>query len=458
VQNYKEAGFLTFEIMLTLAVASVLFLGTVALVFGNQSMQTDAQNDAQGILVAQSGMENALAGGFAFTAPADVMSEGFTEHLQMDWLADYAKKITSTASFVSSNKARKTEFNSLVLDSSENLGKDTCALGFTGDWKNPVLRGKIAIGQNNPATGVDANNGKVYVATNGSVAAEPDFYSIDASNLDNPTILKAIDTGPGLNALQVAGDYAFVANSSINGQLEIIKISDPANPVFVQHTKFADAQSGGVGNSIFYRSGKVYIGTPKNDGPEFYIYNVQNPLAPIFLGEFELGTIVNKIYVYGDYAYLATADQKHFRILNISDPGRISEVASFSGAGWASQSGQSLAVLGDHAIFGRAGGLPALGYPELYMLDVSRPGLVTSLNSADVNFSINSIFLRSGLAFLATNKSGGQFQVYNLNDNQFIGYSSLPLTADSTGIDCDGENFFLSLSGDPILQIVSPKY
>ena len=70
--------------------------------------------------------------------------------------------------------------------------------------------------------------------------------------------------------------------------------------------------------------------------------------------------------------------------------------------------------------------------------------------------SINDIFLRGGLAFLATNKTGGEFQVYNYTNNHLSAVSSAGLPASATALDCEGENFFLALSGDPGLQIISP--
>lgn len=443
------------EIILCLALVSVFVFGIFELTFSNQYMAEDGENNAYALQLAQTGMEGALAGGFDFTAPADAVDGGFTEHLQTDWLADYVKKITSAVSFTSSGRPLKTELHSLVTDWQNSLGRDTCVSGFVGDWKNPVLRGNVSIGQNNPATDVDAMGGKVYVSTNGSTASMPDFFVINVGDPDHPALIKGINTGPGLNDLHIAGDYAFAANSSINGQLQIIKISDPNNPVVMLNVKFADAATGGVGNSIFYTNGKVYVGTQKNDGPEFYVYDVGNPLAPQFKGEFEIGSGVNKIYVYGNYAYVATGDINRLRILNISDPARIVEVGDFSDVGGTAQSGESLAMLGGKAVFGRAGGLPGAHIPELYLLDVNNPQNIQNLNSADVNMSINDIFLRGGLAFLATNKTGGEFQIYNYDDNHLSYFSSTALPAPAVALDCEGENFFLALSGDPALQIIS---
>ena len=455
--NIREGGFLTLEIILCLALISVFVFGIFALAFSNQYIALDSDNSAYALQLARANMAGALAGGFSFTPPADVADGGFTEHLQTDWLSDYAKEITSTVSFVSSGRPLNVELNSLVADTQSGLGRDTCAFGFSGNWHNPVLRGMVDVGSGNPATDVDAMSGKVYVTTNGSTASMPDLFIIDSNDLGHPSIIKSLNTGPGLNALQVAGDYAFAANSSINGQLQIIKITDPNNPTVMLNVKFADAASGGVGSSIFYSNGKVYIGTPKNDGPEFYVYNVQNPLAPIFLGEFEVGSGVNKIYVYGNYAYVATGDINRLRILNISNPAHITEDGDFSDVGGTAQSGESVAMLGGTAVFGRAGGLPSAGIPELYLLDVTNPLSIAKSAAADVNMSVNDIFLRGGLAFLATNKSGGQFEVYNYAGGQLNFLSSAALPSDAVALDCDGQNFFVAQNGSQILQIISAQ-
>jgi len=249
--NIQEGGFLTLEIILCLALVSVFVFGIFALAFSNQYMAEDGENNAYALHLAQAGMESATAGGFNFMPPVDITDGKFTEHLQTDWLSDYAKEITSRVSFVSSGRPLTVELNSLATDWQNSLGRDTCALAFSGDWKNPVLRGAISTGANNPATDVDALGGKVYVSTNGSTQSMADFFIVDAGDPDHPSIIKSINTGPGLNSLQVAGDYVFAANSSIKGQLQIIKIANPDNPAVMLNVKFSDATDGGVGNSIF---------------------------------------------------------------------------------------------------------------------------------------------------------------------------------------------------------------
>jgi LVIVD repeat len=453
--NKDQNGFLALEAILSLALAAIFIFGVVELVFSNQEMTTDAENSASGLALARSGMEQAEARGFGFVPPADAISGGFTEHLETKWLADYAKLVTSRASFVSLGKPEASELTSLVTDPQNALGRDSCALDFSGNWRNPALRGSLSLGAGNPATDIDARGGKIYLAANGSIASMEDFFAVDAGDPDRPVKLKGLNTGPGLNALQVAGDYAFAANSSINGQLQIIKISDPANPTVMLNVKFMDAGSGGVGNSIFYGGNRVYVGTLKNSGPEFYVYDAANPLAPRFLGEFEIGSQVNKIYAFGDYAYLATADADRLLILNVSDPARIFEAGSFSDVGGTAQSGESLATLGGRMVLGRAGGLPNAHIPELYLLDVSRPESVVNLDSADANMSVNDIFLRGGMAFLATNKSGRELQIYGVSSGRLQSLSSAPLSGAAVSIDCDGEIFFLATDGDPALQIVS---
>ena len=195
-RNKNQSGFLTLEIVFALSFFSLLVVGTVALVFSNQFMAVDAENNAQALELAKNEMENSLVRGFSFTSAADVVDGGFTEHTQADWLSDYAKEISSKASYVSSGRPQVTELDSVVTDVQSGLGRDTCALGFLGDWSHPVLRGSYTTAAGNPATDIDAQNNKVYVATNGATQSLPDFFVIDGSDASHPALLKSINTGP----------------------------------------------------------------------------------------------------------------------------------------------------------------------------------------------------------------------------------------------------------------------
>lgn len=459
--EYFSKGFSTLEILISLAIFASAMSASLMLLWYERVLALEAEMSQRALLKAQSHLEQAkgdLAQDFFTSVTHTVSEQPFNITVSEELLSPIVKKVTAEASWALQLPGNnKLSLDARILDTSGVLGADTCTTEFSGNWQYPTLRGAVSLAQNNPATAVDASNGKAYLATNASSQSWDDFFVFDSNNLDAPIILKSINTGPGLNGLHVAGDYVFAANSSINGQLQILDIHNPANPVSMLNVKLPGSVDPGVGQSVFYYKDRVYIGTPKNAGPEFYVYDVSNPLAPVFKGSFEIGSVVNKIYVYGNYAYLATGDVNHFRILDISNPGHILEVGDFSGAGGTAQSGESVSVLGKKAILGRAGGLPNAHIPELYLLNIEHPENIENLNSADVNMSINGIFMRNGLAFLATNKTGGEFQVFSLANDQLSPVASAALPAPAVGIDCEGENIFLALGGSTILQIVSPQ-
>ena len=72
-----------------------------------------------------------------------------------------------------------------------------------------------------------------------ATALKPDFYIINAENPSNPTIISSLNTGPGLNAIEVAGPYVYVANSGTTAQLQIIDIHDRNTPILISKFKHA---------------------------------------------------------------------------------------------------------------------------------------------------------------------------------------------------------------------------
>ncbi len=210
----------------------------------------------------------------------------------------------------------------------------------------------------------------------------------------------------------------------------------------------------GIGKSLYYFNRKVLVGLAKTTGPELHIYDVSNPISPVWQGSFETNTSVNDIYVNTNTAYLTLAEGKQLLVLNITDPAHPVELGSFTPAGAFSQSGQSAAVLGNNAVLGRAAGLPAAGYKELIALDLTNPSAPISQTEFDANLSFYSLFIRGGLLFAAANDASGEFKIYNLNNNL-----SLVGSANSSGqivaLDCEDEVFYAAQSGQPQLQIIS---
>lgn len=441
-------GYVAMEMILALFVFALLVPAAVVLIFSNQFAIIDTENNHTSLILAKEVFEETQAVGrsnFNSLSPLAEIPEGdFFKDNYLEEISDYAF-FSDSRSWHKNYTLKKVELPTAFIDWKNALGKDSCALSFRGDWLNPVLTKSFDTSSGEFALDVDIHNRKVFTVANSSTPSKKDFFIVDVTNQNTPTIINSINTGPGLSAVHVADNYAFVANTSLStGQFQVINLSNLTVKSYLI--------TGGEGRSIFYNNKKIYIGLEKATGPEFQIFDVTYPEFPFWLGAFETNTVVSSIFVKDRLAYLATGEGNQFRILDVSNPANIFELGSL---GWLSQSGQSVTVLGNQAVFGRAGGLPNSGQHELFLLDVKNKTLPTSVFSSDLNFSIRDIFWRDGLVFLATNKAGAEFQVFEKLGNALVFKSGLDLGSPATALDCEDESIFV-LSENGKLSILNP--
>ena len=454
----KQKGILTLEIVFCIGLTAMFLSGALALFFSNQYLIIDTENNHKGLRMSKTGFEEARVQGFGFAGAVPVNQEGFIQEGGYVWLSDYVKQIYSRTRYFTMNRALAVELDGLAVDKENALGRDTCALSFSGDWAHPQVRSSISGGGGSVGRDVDVLGSTAYVAADGDGAAA-DFFAVNVNSPDAPVILSSLNTGPGLRQIHVAGEYVYAANTGVE-QLEIVKIADPSAPVVSKKIKMASYVSAvdAGARSIFYFNKKIFLGLEKNSGPEFFVFDVSSPESPLYLGSFETDSVVTSIYVYGSQAYLATGGEKRLRILDISDPGHILENQSFiPNLGSGVQSGESLAVLGDRIFLGRAAGLPSAGIKELYALtsaDLSLPTFEVDLNS-----SVDGMFYRDGLLFLAVKPSGANkaFEVFSFENQVLTRIGQVDLIADAVGLDCEGQNMFISLDSNAILEIVSAQ-
>jgi len=83
---------------------------------------------------------------------------------------------------------------------------------------------------------------------------------------------------------------------------------------------------------VFEKDGKAYLVTDNNSSDaELYIIDVQNSQSPVLLGSLDIGSGVNSVVVYGNYAYLATDDNtKEIQIINVTNPASPSVAATYN--------------------------------------------------------------------------------------------------------------------------------
>lgn len=321
-------------------------------------------------------------------------------------------------------------------------GRDSCNPRIDFDPDKMVLFSQgVDLGVGNTSTDIEVRNGIAYLTADGSSASSPDLYIINVRNPASPYVMSSLNTGPGISALEIAGHYIYTANLSTTNQLQVIDIRDRSAPVL--ETKFklplpTASTTAPLASAIFYSHGLIYLGTQKWGGSEFSVIDVTVPSSPVYLGGFEIGTLVNDIYVRDGIAYVAASDLGQMRILDVHHPNAIVEIGQFSPSGWATQQGRRVSYFEYVLSLGRTtGGFNVIANPEIFTFSTSTQ--TTALNFHDIPGGVYGILFRPPYIYLATKSVDHEFQVWKSDLSQMVsektlGFSPLTMTCDASTV------------------------
>lgn len=346
--------------------------------------------------------------------------------------------------------------NSLFLktksDYIESWGRNSCFPRIYFNKNNAkYFVGSLDIGSSNPSTDIEVRNDIVYLTANSNSSLPPDFFIIDARDYSNPFILSSLNTGPGVDAIEVAGPYVFLAQASTVSQLQIVDIHDRDRPKIISQLKLPPPNSSTsppFASSIFYSKGYIYLGTQKWNGPELFIINVSDPYNPVIVGTFETNTLINDIYVRENVAYLATSNELQMVVLDISDKGNPFITDYFSPSGWQTQQGKIFEYFEKQFGLGRTvGGFNVVSNHELFIFSLGQH------SSKDIPGGVYGLIIRPPHVFISTNALDQEFQVFDMEFNKIY---SLSLNIKPVKMTCDGSSLFFATGngeGIAILKI-----
>ncbi len=478
-KNYIK-GAATLELLIAFTLLILTITAVMLLVGGGQSVSVDTETSIEATSKAQAMLEKARADAKqdfdsvnSITTTEQSGSLFYTKKLEVevDPFDFNIKKITSIIAWTTAGRDLFVSLTTLLTNpaGAGNICNPVLSDTEASGWKNPKIKNSVTdfatlVGVSGTylITDVDAYQGKLYITIgNTTNKTDPTFFVFDITRLINNqanSLIASIDNSTlsaGLNAVAVAGNYAYVANANVVlvGQLQVIDLS--TNPPKVVKSLRLSA-SAGVGNSIFYKNGYVYLGlTNSGSGPEFYIIDVRNPLIPtaVIGGVYIVGNDINAIAVKGSYAYLATPNNQELQILNISNPSVPVLAGNFSvGAG----NGKNIYIADDKLYFGKTTG----SGNDLFILNNINPNVtLPELGGLDVGASVNDVLVRDYLAFLLTNN---QLKILNVNNpggiTQWASPVSLPGAGTSGGssIDCEGNYLYVGTKTNGGLYVISP--
>lgn len=508
----QNSGFSTIELLVAMTILILCLTAVLLVSSGNSSLLLDSQLSREAISIAQKELEIAQSlarKDFQLVNPTSSdVTLGRKEYGVQTTIQNQnfnLEKVVKTEVKYSGQFGRNqtTELYSLVTNFNNAKATNTCNSNLQPDadaWKTPHTLNTstdfatlVGLGGGTfPITDLDAYRGKLYVTTNNSATNQATFFSFDLADPKNPSLQNQLDNDPtnkaGLNALAVDEGFAYVANASspaVLGQLQIINL----NSFTVIRSIKAAGVSGitgaqGLGNSITYKDGYVYLGLKSTGGhgPEFHIFDVHTASNPVETGSWTVGNDINAIEVKGKYAYLATPNSQELLVLDVSDPTNIktgSPAYGFDATG--SGNGKSIQVVGNTVYLGRTA--PSSG-PKFYVLDASDPTKLSLNNpnpkTLDPTSSVDGFQFRSGLGiesasgktipyglgFLLTRSA---LEIYNLDDlmpwspnknvSEFLNLPASESAVFEPVMDCENNYFYLGVSNSSnkgSLYVVGP--
>ncbi len=457
---FWQRGQTTLEIIIAVTILVAGITAAILTLSGGQSASLDSAESNIALRLAQREIEKINAQArydFVSIASSSATENEFTKNIIVSSVNTSTKLVTVRVSWqIDPLRAQKVELVTHVTDwqYTASSGGDTGGTGTTGDWSNPRTLGSVDLGAGNSATDLDVKNKIIYITATASDSKKPDFFIVDATDGQNPVVNVSINTGPGLNAVDVAGNYAYVANNKTSSQLQILDVSSNSTTSLVSSLDLSSVSgSGAVGNSIFYNNSKIYIGTKQANGPEFHIIDVSNASAPSEFGSYEVGADVNSIRVSGNTAYLATSDDSNeVLILDVSNPASIGKIGSFNAT--STYDGLGLYLVGNKLYLGRQSG----NSDELQVLNIANASSVVSLGVANIGSNVNALTIRDNLAFLGTSDSNNEFQVWDIsNPSSITKISSFNFPQVAQGIDFENNLVYVAVRSNDALRIITSQ-
>jgi hypothetical protein len=474
--------------------------GAIVVAFGNQATATDAWTHEEALYKAVQVLEEARAEARAsfndVNSTPPTVSDIYTTSTTVTDLSPCLKGATARVSW------RREEVRDQSVELTTYLGDPAAAWARGGDcassgpadeWKNPRVDHQDNLQPGGvQGTGIDVKtiDGTTYAFLTGakSSASEDDLWAIDVSvspPVSPPCLYPGdhcldtgLGTGLGLNDVDVVRHaasgryYAYVANLDTINQLQVIDVTDPANLELKASRSLVGVNPAGSypqGREVFYYNDRVYVGTRETAGPEFHVFDVSDPLAPVELGQEELNHTVREIVVRDEMvggvpktlAYLATTgDSSEVIVLDVTDPSNITPLgAGFNAPG--THDGTSLYVLGERLYLGRE---RHATLPDFHILNISDPAAISELGQAGMNLGLNpgtevsEVFVSGPLAFLATTDANDDFQVWNITDpNALVEHVSYDVlnSNDATGLDFVDDTVYMSFrQGKAFVKLV----
>lgn len=334
------------------------------------------------------------------------------------------------------------------FDSNDTVNTDSVSIKEISLPIDPLL----------PLTDIEVRNNIAYISTDSAKASDPDILIFDIHEIRNPILLSSLNTGPGISSISIFGNKIYGSASSRIGQLHIMRLNSPNDISLINRFRlplpYATATAP-LGSSVFYDDDFVYLGTDKWDGSEFSIIDIDDPMNPEVVGNFETGSKVNDIFVHNNIAYIAASDQNQLRTIDVFDRSSPLLISSSSPTGWQRQEGKSISVFENSLSLGRtSGGFNIINDHEIFNWASTSNGVLNNMTSKDISGGVYGIVLDKNNIYFITRTIDKELIIGDPNLSSLdYKYYSLPIAPKT--ITCDSDRLYILANSAPIIYEIS---
>ncbi len=349
----------------------------------------------------------------------------------------------------------------ISTDWQDAFGRNSCR-GIGNGPLTEYTSIQLDVPERNAFSAVAAQGHYLYVATNSSSTTDPDIHVVDIANIRAPVLVSSLQTGPGLNSIQVAGSTAYVGNTSSLTQVQAVDITNSTRPQLKWSfgVPGANSSTSPITKSLYYYAGYIVLGVEKTVLPELYIIDIHTS-APKVIDSMEMGTSINALAALRNNVFLLSPADLEIQVYDIST-GKFVARGSYDAEGHLGN-GKRIDVFNNELYFGRTVGGEELQVLTYSMAESSTSTTTTSTTSPSgevaiqprvltkLKSSVDSVLGTKDTLFVLSADPSKEFQVWKKAKNaegQIVGLQStqsFDLPARASMIACHNEYVFVVL-------------
>jgi len=282
------------------------------------------------------------------------------------------------------NRGIRATSNLIFSDLKNSVGKRDCSINNLQDFKNLTIPPYENI-NHGEVVSVSLLGNILLAGMNSATSSDPDVVIVDTTNWK---IISSLNSGPGLAGMVLQGHYLYLANTSVNAQIQVVDIVNTLVPALVGSFKIPGSTSSNskknpIATSISSNiNGRIFLGTQKSDLGEIFIVDF-NGTNFSYINSYDTGSIVNDVFADGSGLWATSPSDNE--LLHYNSSGIKDYVFNANGQ---SGNGKRIDILGqDLKVLGRT-----FGHEELVQVDGPAQKIGGSINDVLINVDSNGRF------------------------------------------------------------------